>query len=221
MYPKAFPDETMSQAPLAMTPLSLAPLIEGIAKQGYAVVPDFLAPARVAELRAACLAAWERAEFRPAGVGRGTGLGVRQEIRSDQVLWLEGSGQAPVPSWLWEDLETLRLGVNRALWLGLVDFEGHFAVYPPGASYGRHLDRFRDSDLRTLTLVLYLNADWSPGDGGELRIYLEGEVAPAPYLEVQPLGGTLVAFLSGEFFHEVLPARRQRLALTGWFKRCG
>jgi SM-20-related protein len=38
-------------------------------------------------------------------------------------------------------------------------------------------------------------------------------------LDVLPEGGTLVAFLSERFQHEVLPARRERLALTGWFRR--
>ena len=31
--------------------------------------------------------------------------------------------------------------------------------------------------------------------------------------------GTFVAFLSADFEHEVLPARRERLALAGWFRR--
>jgi hypothetical protein len=32
-------------------------------------------------------------------------------------------------------------------------------------------------------------------------------------------GGTLVVFLSDRFPHEVLPARRERLSLAGWFRR--
>jgi SM-20-related protein len=36
---------------------------------------------------------------------------------------------------------------------------------------------------------------------------------------VAPVGGTLVAFLSERFHHEVLPARRERYSLTGWFTR--
>ena len=33
-----------------------------------------------------------------------------------------------------------------------------------------------------------------------------------------PPGGTLVSFLSAELYHEVLPARRDRASITGWFK---
>lgn len=141
---------------------------------------------------------------------------MRPEVRSDHVLWLDAAVGGPVAR-LWDILDVLRLEMNRALWLGLVDFEGHFAVYPEGARYGRHLDRFQDSGLRSLTSIFYLNEDWTADDGGALRIYLNGEAA-TPYLDVQPQGGTLVAFLSGDFFHEVLPARRQRLAVTGWFR---
>ena len=62
--------------------------------------------------------------------------------------------------------------------------------------------------------MLYLNESWSAGDGGALRLHL-----PAGQQDVLPRAGTLVAFLSGRFEHEVLPARRERLSLTGWFTR--
>jgi SM-20-related protein len=55
-----------------------------------------------------------------------------------------------------------------------------------------------------------------PEDGGRLRFW-PTEVGPA--LEILPSGGTLVAFLSDRFWHEVTPANRQRLSLTGWFRR--
>ena len=32
-------------------------------------------------------------------------------------------------------------------------------------------------------------------------------------------GGRLVAFLSDRFEHEVLPATRERMSFTGWFRR--
>ena len=33
--------------------------------------------------------------------------------------------------------------LNRALFLGLFEFEGHFALYPEGAFYRTHYDSFR------------------------------------------------------------------------------
>ena len=106
--------------------------------------------------------------------------------------------------------------IRRSL-LGLFSFEGHYAIYPPGAGYRRHRDRFRDDDARVLSCVLYLNAGWSMQDGGALRMHFDG----GQQGDVLPIGGTLVCFLSERFEHEVLPATRERLALTGWFRRRG
>ncbi|HEY5930165.1 MAG TPA: 2OG-Fe(II) oxygenase, partial [Burkholderiales bacterium] len=66
----------------------------------------------------------------------------------------------------------------------------------------------------------YLNQDWRDADGGELRLYLEREPLTR-HVDIRPDGGTLVLFLSEKFPHEVLPAKRERHSLTGWFKARG
>jgi SM-20-related protein len=71
-----------------------------------------------------------------------------------------------------------------------------------------------------VSVVLYLNLDWGEADGGRLRLYLERAGEP-PFEDVVPEGGTLAVFLSERFAHEVLPAARERLSLTGWFRRRG
>ena len=85
--------------------------------------------------------------------------------------------------------------------------------YPPGARYARHLDCYGDDNARALTLILYANDEaWSSGrDGGSLRLE-SGEGA----VEVAPAGGTLVLFDSRRVWHEVLPSRRLRFAVTQW-----
>ena len=42
---------------------------------------------------------------------------------------------------------------------------------------------------------------------------------PDRFEEILPQSGRLVLFLSARFLHEVMPARRERLSITGWFKR--
>jgi SM-20-related protein len=69
-----------------------------------------------------------------------------------------------------------------------------------------------------LTAIVYLNADWTAEDGGLLRFWPDLSGA-GEALEIVPAGGTLVTFLSDRYWHEVTPARRERLAVTGWFKR--
>jgi SM-20-related protein len=56
-----------------------------------------------------------------------------------------------------------------------------------------------------------------PEHGGQLRMYLDESAEH----DVVPTGGCLVVFLSGDIPHEVLPATRERLSLTGWFRRRG
>jgi len=189
-------------------------IVSALAEPGWCVVPDFLNAAETAALRSECLDANANSAFHRAGVGRGPSE-VRSEIRGDHVLWIDEAHADPVLQNVLAKLETLRLAVNQALFLGLFDVELHFAIYPPGAGYRRHLDRFRDDDRRTLTVILYLNENWTAADGGLLRFWPDERTAA---LEIEPAGGTLVTFLSDRFWHEVLPAQRQRLSLTGWFR---
>jgi SM-20-related protein len=76
------------------------------------------------------------------------------------------------------------------------------------------LDAFHGEANRILTLVAYLNLDWKEEDGGELIIYSGDNV----FAMVPPEFATLVVFLSEEFPHEVLPARRDRYSVAGWFR---
>lgn len=190
-------------------------IVAALAQFGWCVVPGFLGETETAALRAECLQAHAAGAFHAAGVGRGQAQ-VRSEVRGDHVLWVDESTAGPALHELLDRFESLRQRVNQALFLGLLDLETHFAVYPPGAGYQRHLDRFRDDDRRSLTVILYLNEGWQEEDGGQLQFWPDPEIAP---LEILPAGGTLVTFLSDRFWHEVLPAQRQRLSLTGWFRR--
>ncbi len=197
-----------------------ARIADRLASQGYAVAPDFLPVAMAARLADEARALRADGHMRRAGVGQAGGVGIHDELRSDSIHWLEQEHASPAQHAYLDALESLRLEVNRSLYLGLFDFEGHFAVYPPGAFYRKHLDRFRGDSRRTLTTVLYLNPDWQEAHGGKLRLYLDPDGA-GPALDIPPQGGTLVTFLSGRFWHEVQPAGTERLSITGWFRTRG
>lgn len=189
-----------------------------LVEKGWGVFPNFIGADEVAAIREECQALRRMGGFRHAGVGTGAGLKVRPEIRTDQVLWLDPSLATPAQARWLGHIERLRQAINRDLYLGLFEWEGHFAVYPPGSYYKRHLDQFQGIGLRTVTAILYLNDGWQPEDGGQLRLYLD-KGDDSPYLDVLPEAGTLVSFLSAEYLHEVLPARRDRMAVTGWYRR--
>jgi SM-20-related protein len=189
-------------------------LIEGIAARGHAVVRHAVPDDVVRGLGARARALEQAGAFAGAAVGRAQVRKRRDDIRGDRIAWLgdvpEGEAEVALGAWL----EALRVRCNRELLLGVEEIEAHYAIYPPGAHYARHRDRFRDDDARVLSCVLYLNDAWTPEDGGALRLY-DGDGA----IDVLPEGGTLVAFLSADFEHEVLPARRERLSIAGWFRR--
>ena len=189
-------------------------IVDELAERGWSLQPSFLSSDVTFDLAAECRRREAAGALAPAGVGRGEALVVQEGIRGDHIQWLE-PGQSTLCDRYLAVMDELRQDLNRSLFLGLEEFECHFALYPPGGFYQTHLDRFRDDDSRCVTAVLYLNPDWQPADGGALRMYLgEGES-----LNIPPLAGNLVVFLSGDFPHEVLVTHAERLSLTGWFRR--
>jgi SM-20-related protein len=152
--------------------------------------------------------------FRPAGVGRQGDYQHNQDIRGDSIQWLEAGDPAVTEFLCWMD--TLRLELNRRLFLGLFDYECHYAVYSPGAFYQKHRDAFRGNPGRKLSTVLYLNPNWDVMAGGELVLY--DEAGEMELLRLAPECGRLVIFLSEDFPHEVLPAAQLRQSIAGWFR---
>lgn len=192
-------------------------LVETLVERDWAVHEGFLDAERVAALHAEATALEAVGGFRTAGVGHGAAR--HPEVRGDEIAWITKE-QAPLVWALSQDeLEVLRLAINAHAYLGLHELEAHYAVYPPGAFYARHLDRFREDNQRVISLVLYLNKAWDAEDGGELRLYPSASTEAG--VSIAPHGGTLVCFLSERVPHEVLPARRARYSLAGWFRQRG
>jgi SM-20-related protein len=176
-----------------------------------------MSPELVTQLRQELYHAWLEGQFRQAGIGRGESFEVNKAIRNDHVKWLEDSASPAQQHYLYT-LEQLRLAINRTLCLGLFDFECHLSIYPPGSYYRRHVDQFRGIGLRTVSSILYLNENWEDADGGQLCLYANPQ-DESEHVRIQPYGGQLVTFLSAEFPHEVLTARRERMSITGWFSK--
>jgi SM-20-related protein len=157
----------------------------------------------------------DRAElFFQAGMGRSERRHESSAIRGDRILWLEPQNKHEGSMAAWATIDTLRQTLNQELFAGLVDFEGHLAIYPPGGFYKKHVDTFRDDDARSITVIFYLNQSWLPEDGGELRVYHSAKIIK-DYL---PTPGSVVIFDARRFPHEVLPARAERHSLTGWYR---
>jgi SM-20-related protein len=189
-------------------------IVAELGERGWCACDSFISDALVETLREEACSERGTGAFRTAGVGSGELHRHDQQVRGDEVFWLEQKASSKTQRDCLARFDELRLAVNRDLQLGLFEFECHFSWYQPGSAYSRHLDQFAGDGSRIVSCVLYLNEAWLPVDGGELRLHL-----PDGHVDIAPLGGRLVCFLSAGFEHEVLPPRRQRLSLTGWFRQ--
>lgn len=196
----------------------ISAIIDGIAQQGYAVIPEFLPKDFIQALRTEALALQTAGKLQHASTGRAAASKLDTQVRGDLIHWLDQAQASALQQSFAACMEELREALNQHFYLGVFELENHFAIYPPGAVYNKHLDQFRGNQERQVSCILYLNQDWQPQYGGQLRLYLDGE-QPEPYIDIQPEGGTLVVFLSGQFWHEVLPATQPRISLTGWFRK--
>lgn len=193
-------------------------VVDALAETGYCVLDNIVPVELVQELAAEGSALWSDGDFREARIGKLDEEQRRPEIRSDKIHWLNEDQLTSVQSSYWSLIDMLRVHINRTLYLGLQDFEAHFAVYPEGSFYKKHLDQFQITNNRLVTVLLYLNQSWDESKGGQLRIYTNGESEEA-YVDVLPEFGRCVIFLSGEIYHEVLPSKAERFSLTGWLRR--
>lgn len=196
-----------------------------ITEHGFCVMDNFTSKATVLALANEISVLNIQTHMHEAGTGQ-MQIMINKKLRGDSIYWLNEANSSAAQQTYFDQMELLRLALNKYLYLGLLELECHLALYQIGASYGKHLDRFQstninssDQDIRQMSCVLYLNQDWLESDGGHLRLYLSpsGETTKVPYLDIAPLGGRLVLFLSDTFYHEVLPASKARMSLTGWF----
>ena len=188
-----------------MTPASHAALTHSLQTHGWAIVENFLPPQIVQVARAEILRLRTAGRMQPAAVGKTRHH--ESAVRGDFTYWLadatntaHSDDHSPntdtAQTQVLAALKELKQLLNRELFLGLRDVEAHYALYPPGAGYLRHLDSFRDNfhdslpgslpdrqhdrqldrgsntGTRAVSLVTYFNSEWQPQDGGELVLHL-------------------------------------------------
>lgn len=187
-----------------------------LAAAGIWVREDFLAPAERRALRQCAELRRQRGDFDAARIGAERSLQRRADIRGDSTCWIVPPLLPPEAALL-EELEHLRLGLNRDLVLGLFELELHYAWYPPGAGYARHVDQPSGTVERQLSLIVYLNEAWDCAAGGELRMF----DADGGYRDIAPLAGRLVCFLTAGREHAVRRTQQDRVSISGWFRTRG
>lgn len=190
-------------------------IIQDLLERQYAVVDGFFSQEEVALLRSNLLVKYEEDRFRKSAIGNKFNEEVIKSIRGDFILWMDESKADATERLFFDKVNTLISYLNKTCFLGIQQKEFHYAVYPTGTFYKRHLDTFQNDDRRKLSFVFYLNEDpWPVENGGELRLYLEEGVK-----DVLPLAGRVVIFESQLLEHEVVVVKKsERLSITGWLK---
>ena len=190
-------------------------ILNDLEQQGWSVQENFFSTELIQQLNETLSSFRQQGFLNQAGIGRKDGFHIEQSIRSDTICWFDTNNLNESQKNYLSITQQLQDAINQHFYLGLFELEVHFALYAPNAFYKRHLDQHKNQDTRVVTLITYLNENWNKEDGGELQLYLkDGQT-----VSVLPNAGTVVCFLSAEYEHEVLPAKRERASLTGWFRK--
>ncbi|ALQ09081.1 MULTISPECIES: 2OG-Fe(II) oxygenase [Pseudoalteromonas] len=184
--------------------------LNDIEELGYTVIPNAINEELIIDLMADCYRI--NPQFSLAGIGRLNNLQIDDTIRKDKTFWFDGTSQAQLT--YQATMESIRTTLNRTFFMGLFDYECHYAKYTEGDFYKKHVDAFKGRSNRVFTSVLYLN---TPAQGGELVVYKTK--SKEIEIIIKPQAGTLVLFESERFVHEVLPAIDNRYSIAGWFRK--
>lgn len=189
-------------------------LDEALVHPGYHIIDNFLSDQDYRALQSQIQALAQNEFFRPAKVGQAADTALQLLVRTDHICWLNESLYSPALVGFHTAIDRLRQRLNRTLFLGLEQFEAHFAIYQPGQFYKKHIDQFQRNKDRRISCVYYLNDDWQPTYGGELCIYDTTQQCVA---SIFPSANRLVCFDSS-MLHEVLPTQHIRYSIAGWLK---
>lgn len=197
-----------------LNPTSLELLLDNLVEKGWYEWPDAISAGLCLALLQEVMDAEEEGKLKKAAIGRGNEQQLNEAIRRDQIRWL--SNETPAQAEFLTIMASLQQELNRALFMGLFEYEAHYALYQAGDFYKQHLDSFKGQANRMISTVLYLNPDWQAENGGELVIYAkDGKSVEATII---PSIGKLAVFLSEEVPHEVLPTKLPRASIAGWFR---
>lgn len=193
-------------------------IIADILEHQYSIVDGFFSLEEVAELRQSLLTKYEEDNFKKAAIGNRVNETIEKSVRGDFILWMNEANAEPLEKQFFSKINSFVDYLNKTCFLGILQKEFHYALYPEGTFYKRHLDTFQNDDRRKLSMVCYLNDEnWKPANGGELVIY-NGVAGEEKEINIYPFPGRMVIFESQVLEHEVKPVKTPRLSITGWLK---
>jgi SM-20-related protein len=132
-------------------------------------------------------------DMKSAGIGQNEDFRKDLTYRKDKIHWLETTTSNSAELLFFKLIDSWISYLNQTCYAGIMKSEFHYALYEQGSFYKKHLDQFSKNDSRVFSMIMYLNANWKEGDGGELVIYKENET-----IKIPPSLGRMVFFDSGK-----------------------
>jgi len=188
--------------------------LDQLATDDFVVVDNFISDQLYEKLQQYFDHQRKHQQFAKAGIGSSDQRQVDSTVRGDFIYWLDKGRDESLPE-LFNLFDETTQQIKQQLFLSLSDYEFHLALYPPGTHYDKHIDQFKGKDNRVISVLIYLNENWKPGDGGELAIYKPD----GTLLLVEPLAKRLILFKSNLVEHAVRQTNISRKSLTGWLLR--
>lgn len=188
-------------------------LIDSFIENKVGIAENFINPALSAHLIHNLLALHDRKQLLSAGTGNDVIVAHDKTLRSDKIHWLDRSHNNVHENDFLDLIDTFVAHLNATCYTGITGYEFHYALYEKDTFYKKHIDQFRNNELRQYSMIMYLNENWTEKDGGELCIHHTDHLQ-----HIAPVSGKGVFFKSSELAHEVLVTNKPRMSITGWLK---
>ena len=197
-------------------------IIDDLSNQKYSISDFFFSTEETKQLREAIIRKENKKDFHQAAVGSSVNEQIVKSIRGDKIRWIDEENKTETEEIFFSKINDFIEYLNLTCYMGIEESEFHYAIYPEGTFYQKHVDAFKNDDRRTLSIVLYLNdEEWKDEFGGQLTLYLADENNAEKELDILPLAGRLAVFDSKSIPHEVKTVNRPRYSITGWLKTRG
>lgn len=188
-------------------------LIDSFIKDKVGITNNFLSKSLAAHLKDNLTKLYRDKLMRVAGTGNEVITNHNKLVRSDVIYWLDRSHDNLHENAFFDLMDSFVSYLNSTCYTGITGYEFHYTLYEKGSFYTKHIDQFQQNGSRAFSMIMYLNADWKLGDGGELQIHHANDLQ-----NICPTNGKSVFFKSSELAHEVLLTNVPRMSITGWLK---
>jgi SM-20-related protein len=188
-------------------------LINSFIKDKVGIAENFLSVPLAAFLKQNLLDLYKNKQLLTAGTGNTPVVLQDKMVRSDKIRWLDPLRENLHETSFFKLMDSFITYLNTTCYTGITGYEFHYTLYEKGSFYKKHLDQFKTDKSRAYSMIMYLNTNWLPGDGGELCIHHLHSLQ-----HIAPVNGKCVFFKSSDLMHEVLLTNEPRLSITGWLK---